>query len=169
MGGDVGYDGGKKVKGRKRHIVVDTLGLLLAVAVTSANLDDGTHASEVLGKLRQEDYPRLEVVLGDNKYRNNTLDAWLADNKVPWRVRVASKPEEKPGFVPVKVRWRAEQAFACLGRYRRLSKDYEYNTSSSEAWVQIAAISRMARRLHRDQSNKQAPFTYPKKDRCKPS
>src|SRR3954449_10623253 len=73
VGGVVGYDGGKKIKGRKRHVVVDTLGLLLAVAVTSANLDDGTHAPRVLGKLAAAQYPRLEVILADNKYHNQTL------------------------------------------------------------------------------------------------
>src|SRR5262245_27374059 len=70
IGRDVGYDGGKKIKGRKRHIVVDTLGLLLPVAVTAANLDDGTHAKAVLRKLERSKYPRLEVVYADNKYRN---------------------------------------------------------------------------------------------------
>jgi putative transposase len=77
VGGEHGYDGGKKVNGRKRHIVVDTLGLLLAVAVTAANLDDGTHAPEVLGKLPKEKFPRLRVAFGDNKYNNRTLDRWL--------------------------------------------------------------------------------------------
>src|SRR3954464_3347083 len=81
MGGDVGYDGGKKIKGRKRHILCDTLGLLLVVAVTAGNLDDGTHASKVLGKLDLEKYPRLRKIFGDNKYRNNELDRWLAATK----------------------------------------------------------------------------------------
>jgi putative transposase len=72
MGGPAGYDGNKKVKGRKRHIVVDTLGLLLAVVVTAANLDDGTYTPWVLAKLRREKFPRLEVVFGDNKYNNRT-------------------------------------------------------------------------------------------------
>src|SRR5262249_4093009 len=77
MGGPVGCDGGKKVKGRKRHLVVDTLGLLLAVAVTAANLDDGTHAWRVLGQLQPSSYPRLEVVFAGNKYNNRALDRWL--------------------------------------------------------------------------------------------
>src|SRR4051812_12201835 len=73
-GGEKGYDGGKRVKGRKRHLVVDTLGLLLAVAVTAANLDDGTHARRVLRKLERARYPRLGVIYADNKYRNKALD-----------------------------------------------------------------------------------------------
>src|SRR5262245_55652440 len=77
MGGDQGYDGAKKVKGRKRHIVTCTMGLLLAVAVTAANLDDGAGAHRVLGKLDAARFPRLEVVYGDNKYNNRALAAWL--------------------------------------------------------------------------------------------
>jgi len=73
MGGAVGYDGGKKIKGRKRHIVVDTMGFLLAVVVTAANLDDGTYAKLVLAKLKAEKYPRLKKIYADNKYNNKTL------------------------------------------------------------------------------------------------
>src|SRR3954462_2772244 len=72
MGGQVGYDGGKKIKGRKRHIVVDTMGLLLAVVVTAGSLDDGTHAPAVLGKLTETAFPRLKKVYADNKYNNKT-------------------------------------------------------------------------------------------------
>jgi putative transposase len=165
MGGDVGYDGGKKIKGRKRHIVVDTMGLLLAVAVTAANLDDGTHAPRVLGKLEAAQYPRLKVILGDNKYHNQTLKAWLRSQEVPYTIVVVTKAEGTPGFVPVKIRWVAERAIAWLGRCRRLSKDYEYETSSSETWIQIAAIQHMTRRLRPDMNNKQPPFKYPKKDK----
>ncbi len=163
MGGDKGYDGGKKIKGRKRHLVVDTLGLLLAVAVTAANLDDGTHASQVLGKLAAGQYPRLKVILADNKYHTQTLAKWLQSQGVPYTIEVVTKAEGTPGFVPVKIRWVVERAIAWLGRCRRLSKDYEYNTSSSEAWVQIAAIQQMTRRLRPDANNRQPQFQYPKK------
>jgi putative transposase len=162
MGGQAGYDGGKKTKGRKRHIVVDTLGLLLAVAVTAANLDDGTHASGVLGKLQAEKYPRLEVIFADSKYNNAAPDGWLAKTKAPYRIEVTSRPPGEGGFKPVKIRWVVEQAIACLNRYRRLSKDYEYHTSSSETWVHIAAISRMVRRLKPDSGNGLPAFKYPK-------
>jgi putative transposase len=161
MGGEVGYDGGKRVKGRKRHIVVDTLGLLLAVAVTAANLDDGTHAPLVLRKLGAASYPRLEVVYADSKYHNLALADWLRRSGAAYRVEVVSKPAGEPGFVPVKIRWVAEQAIACLGRCRRLSKDYEYRTDHSEAWVQIAAIQRMARRLCPNPNERQPKFKYP--------
>lgn len=163
MGGVVGYDGGKKIKGRKRHIVVDTLGLLLAVTVTAANLDDGTHAPRVLGKLKAAQYPRLEVILADNKYNNQTLEKWRRVQAVPYQIVVVMKAEGTPGFVPVKIRWVVERAIAWLGRCRRLSKDYEYNTTSSESWIQIAAIQQMTRRLRPDTNNGQPVFKYPKK------
>ncbi len=164
-GGQKGYDGGKRIKGRKRHLVVDTLGLLLAVAVTAANLDDGTHARCVLSKLERSRYRRLEVIYADNKYRNKALDKWLAKTEAPYRIEVSSKGKDEKGFVPIRLRWRAEQGIACLNRYRRLSKDYEYHTSSSEAWVQIAAIGRMVRRLQPDPEHPQPDFKYPKKHR----
>lgn len=162
VGGVVGYDGGKKTKGRKRHIVVDTLGLLIAVAVTAANLDDGTHASEVLGKLRRDQLPRLEVIYGDNKYNNRTLDQWLLDTHAPYRIEVSSNPTGEKTFKPLRIRWVVEQGHACLGRSRRLSRDYERTTTSSETWVKISAIQRMVRRLKPDPNNRQPKFQYPK-------
>jgi putative transposase len=163
MGGAVGYDGGKKIKGRKRHIVVDTLGLLLAVAVTAGNLDDGTHAAQVLEKVTAEKYPRLKKIFADNKYNNKTLQRWMADNQVPYEIEIAMKAKEEPGFKPVKIRWVVEQAHACQGRCRRLSKDYERLTSSSETWIQVSAIQRMLRRLRPDAKNRHAEFKYPSK------
>jgi putative transposase len=165
MGGCVGYDGGKKIKGRKRHILVDSLGLLLAVVVTAANLDDGTYASLVLAKLTPEQYPRLRKVFADNKYNNKTLQAWLAEQHVPYEIEVSVKEAKEPRFKPLKIRWVVEQSHACLGRCRRLSKDYERLTSSSETWIQLSAIQRMVRRLKPDPNNRQAAFKYPKKDK----
>ena len=162
LGGEVGYDGGKKIKGRKRHIVVDTLGLLLAVVVTAGNLDDGTHAPKVLGKLTPEKFPRLKKVYADNKYNNKTLQQWMSQNKVVYEIEINSKPGGE-GFKPIRIRWVVEQAHACHGRCRRLSKDYERKTSSSEAWVQLSAIQRMIRRLKPDPNNRQATFKYLKK------
>ena len=163
MGADVGYNGNKKIKGRKRPIILDTLGLLLTVTVTAANLDDGTHASKVLGKRDPASYPRLEVIFGDNKYTNETLKQWMQKNQIPYRIEIASKHESEKGFKPVKIRWVVEQAHACLGRSRRLSKDYERMSSSSETWVQISAIQRMLRRLKPDPRHPQAEFKYPNK------
>jgi putative transposase len=165
MGGCVGYDGGKKIKGRKRHILVDTLGLLLAVVVTAANLDDGTYASLVLAKLTPEKYPRLQKVFADNKYNNKTLQAWLRDRQVPYEIEISVKEAAEKRFKPLKIRWVVEQAHACHGRCRRLSKDYERRTSSSETWIQLSAIQRMLRRMKPDPNNRQAAFKYPKQDK----
>jgi putative transposase len=163
LGGAVGYDGGKKIKGRKRHIVVDTLGLLLAVVVTAGNLDDGTYAPLVLAKLKAEQYPRLKKVFGDNKYRNKTLDRWMTEQQVSYALEIGMKPTDEPGFKPVKIRWVVEQAHACHGRCRRLSKDYERLTTSSETWIQLSAIQRMLRRARPDRAHPQAAFKYPNK------
>jgi putative transposase len=163
MGGPSGYDGNKKVDGRKRHIVVDTLGLLMAVVVTTANLDDGTHAPKVLGKLTPEKFPRLEVIFADNKYNNRTLDKWLESTNAKFRIEIKMKPEDKPGFVPVRLRWVVERSHAWFGRCRRLTKDHEYNISSSETWVQISAIQQMIRCLKPNTEKPQAAFKYPKK------
>ena len=162
-GADRGYDGGKKVKGRKRHIIVDTLGLLLAVAVTAANCDDGTHAPAVLGKIAGGRHPRLTAVFADTKYHNRALYEWLYDSDATHTVEVVSRPDGQTGFEPIRIRWVVEQAIACLNRYRRLSKDYERTTASSEAWVQIAAISRLARRARRHKHSGDPEYKYPKK------
>lgn len=162
MGGVHGYDGNKKIDGRKRHIVVDSLGLLLAVAVTAANLDDGTHASGVLGKLPAAAFPRLEALFGDNKYNNRTLDRWMDEEEVGYHLELSSKPPDQAGFVPLKVRWVVERTFAWMGRYRRLSKDYEYETAHSEAWIQISMIHMMLRRLRPNTENPEPKFKYPK-------
>jgi putative transposase len=163
MGGDHGYAGDKKIRGRKRHIVVDCLGLLLAVAVTAANLDDGTHAPQVLGKVRAHAFPRLKVMFGDNKYNNHTLERWMERARVSYRLEVSSRPSDQKGFVPLKVRWVVERTFAWLGRYRRLSKDYEYKTEHSEAWVQVSTIHRMLRRLRPNTESPEPKFKYPNK------
>src|SRR3954454_6394431 len=99
VGGERGYDGGKKLTGVKRHIVVDTLGLLLVVAVSAASADDGTHAPEVLGRLTAGHRTRLAVVWADGKYRNHHLEGWLAGPGVGYRVEVVSRPPGSKGFV----------------------------------------------------------------------
>jgi putative transposase len=160
VGGEKGYDGGKKLKGRKRHILTDTMGFLIAVAVTAANLDDGTHAPEVLRKLDLSKLPRLLVVFGDNKYNNRSLDGWLSDTAAPYRVESVQSAKKAGRFEPQKLRWAVERTIAWLNRCRRLSKDYEYNTSASESWVKIAAIQQMTRRLKPNQISPQAEFKY---------
>jgi putative transposase len=160
VGGESGYDGGKKITGRKRHIVVDTLGLLLVVAVTAASADDGTAAQEVLGRLTPEHCTRLEKLWGDQKYRNNTLDKWLEQTKATYTVDVVSRPAGSVGYVKLAWRWVVERTFAWIGRYRRHSRDYERFTHSSEAMIKVSSIHRMLRFLRLSESAPSAPFKY---------
>ena len=146
-GKERGYDGGKKIKGRKRHLLVDTLGLLVAVLVTGANVDDGTAAPKLLEKISPVEYPRLETIFGDNKYRNHALNAWLAKDRPTWRLEIQSRPEGATGFTPVRKRWVVERTNAWNGRARRNSKDYERRPESSEAMIQLSNIHLMLRRL----------------------
>jgi putative transposase len=142
-----GYDGGKKIKGRKRHIVVDTTGLLLAVVVTSAAADDGETAPRVLGKLDPTQFPRLATLWGDNKYHNHNLNRWLAANGDRLTLDIVRPPKGTKGFTVLRCRWVVERTFAWLGRYRIHSKDYERLPDSSAAQVQISMIHLMLRRL----------------------
>jgi putative transposase len=159
VGGPHGYDGGKQLNGRKRHIIVDTLGLLLAVTVTAAAADDGTAAPRVLGKLTKEAFPRLKKLWADNKYHNHSLDAWMSEHG--WYViEVVSRPAGSKKFEVIKWRWVVERTFAWLGRCRIHSRDYERQTGSSEAQVQISMIQLMLRRLAGEKYK--APFRYPK-------
>jgi putative transposase len=162
IGGERGYDAGKKISGRKRHVVVDTSGLLMAVVVTAASADDGATAPQVLGQLDRSRFPRLEVVFADQKFHNRDLDAWLARHKKPFRVEVVKRPEGRRGFVLLPKRWVAERSFAWTGRDRRHSKDYEYHPASSGAWVRVSAIGQMLRRLAPDEQRKPIPFMYRK-------
>jgi putative transposase len=160
VGGERGYDGGKMITGRKRHMVVDSLGLLMAVLVTAASADDGSTAPRLLGQLDRHRFPRLETVWGDGKYRNRELDAWLERTRSRFRVEVVRRPEGSEGFVKLPKRWVSERTFAWRGRDRRHSKDYEWKPESSEAWVRVSSVGQMLRRLAPDESQKQAPFMY---------
>jgi putative transposase len=146
-GEERGYDQAKNVFGRKRHIVVDSLGLLLAVVVTAADVDDGRAAQTVFEDMPGRNYPRLRVVYGDNKYHNYELGDWLLVHRRPYRVQVVSRPPEAEGWVKLPKRWVVERTLAWLGYYRRLSKDYERLTETSATMVQISAIHHMLRRL----------------------
>ncbi len=146
-GGEHGYDGGKKINGRKRHILVDTMGLLLAVMVTTAALDDGSAAPLVVGRLDPKDYPRLQKLWGDNKYHNLNFRQWLAINRPGWELEVKTREPGVKGFAVLPKRWVVERTFAWQGRYRRHSRDYERRTDSSEAMIRISSLHLLLRRL----------------------
>jgi len=148
MGGpERGDDGGKKINGRKRPLLVDTLGLLLAVLITSAGLDDGVAALSLLGHVTPHDFPRLSTIFADQKYPNHALDAWMAEHRAGWRIEVKARPAGTPGFTPLAKRWVIERTNAWHGRYRRNSKDDERSTESSTAMIQISNIHLMLNRL----------------------
>jgi putative transposase len=160
-----GIDGGKKVKGRKRHILVDTLGLLIAVVVTAANVDDAKAAQDVFAQVRGRDFPRLEVVFADGKYHNYDLSDWLTRHRRPYDLEVVSRPVGTTGFKPLKVRWVVERTFAWLGKYRGLSKDYEHLPASSETVIRLAAIHHMLRRLAPNPAKRSERFRFKKRHR----
>jgi putative transposase len=158
-GGERGYDGGKKITGRKRHLAVDSLGLLLTVVVTSAAVDDAAAAPQVLKQLDAKSYPRLQTVWADSKYHNHALHAWKAKQaNLPWQLEVVKRPKDAKGFVLLPKRWVVERTNAWNGRARRLSKDYERRTDSSEAMIRIRAIDVLRRRMY--VTKRQAAFRY---------
>ncbi len=144
-GEERGYDAGKKITGRKRHIAVDTLGLVLTVVVHGAYWQDHDGAVCVLYNL-QDRFKRLKVVFADSAYGRNALPAWVGAT-FGWVLQTVLRPVGVKGFVVLPKRWIVERTFAWLARYRRTSKDYEKSTLSSEAFVYIAMINLMSRRL----------------------
>ncbi len=158
-----GFDNGKKVQGRKRHIVVDSLGVLLAVVITAADVDDAQAAMGCFEEMPGGCYPRLRVIWGDSKYHNYGLESWMAGQRLPYEVRVVSRPDDVAGWVKLPKRWVVERTFAWLGRYRRLSKDYEKRVDTSAAMVELSAVRQMLRRSGRTQAKVRFHYKRPRK------
>lgn len=146
-GEERGYDAGKKVTGRKRHIVVDTLGLILAVTVHAACWQDQLGACLVLGRL-QDKFRRLKVIFADSAYARDGLVETVKE-AFGWILQTVLRPVGVKGFVVLPKRWIVERTFAWISRCRRHSKDYERNPETSEAMVLITMINLMSRRLVR--------------------
>lgn len=144
-GGERGFDAGKKVSGRKRHIVVDTVGNLLEVVVHAANIQDYDGAKLVLEKLSQT-VSSLKKLWADGIYKKNGLVDWVRDS-LNIILDIVERDPAQVGFKVLPRRWVVERTFAWLGRYRRLSKDYEKCTESSEGMVYIASIHTMLKRI----------------------
>jgi putative transposase len=144
-GGERGYDAGKRVKGRKRHIVVDTVGNLLAVVVHAANIQDRDGAKLVFKRLCDATADSIEKIWADAGYRGKLID-WVNDQLEAVLEIVEKEPGQKT-FQVLPRRWVVERTFAWLGRFRRLSKDYEHCTHSSVGMIHIASIHTLMRRL----------------------
>lgn len=139
-----GYDAGKKVKGRKRHLLVDTLGLMLAVWMTPADVQDRDAAAAVM-PLAAEQFPTLQKVWADGGYEGPRMQATASEAGI--ELEVVKRSDQARGFVVLPKRWIVERTFGWLNRERRLSKDYERQEDSSEAFIHIGMTRLMLRRL----------------------
>lgn len=147
-GGVHGYDAGKRIKGRKRHIVTDTVGLLVALDVHSAGIQDRDGALNVLEAVAKR-YPMLRHIFADGGYAGPKLREALKQIG-RWTVQIVKRSDSAEGFEVLPRRWVVERTLAWLGRCRRLSKDWEKSVASAEAWVLIAHIRRVTRYLAKD-------------------
>ena len=146
-GGVSGYDAGKRIKGRKRHIITDTTGLLVGLEVHGAGIQDRDGAPDVLKAVGTR-YPMLRHIFADGGYAGPKLrDALKAIGR--WTVQIVKRSDTAEGFEVLPRRWVVERTFAWLGRCRRLSKDWEKSIASAEAWITIAHIRRVTRHLAR--------------------
>ena len=146
-GGPRGFDAGKKIKGRKRHIVTDTEGNLVGLLVHSADIQDRDGAVDVLASIRSL-YPWLRHVFADGGYAGDKLRDALAQMG-KWTIEIIKRSDVAKGFELLPRRWVVERTFAWLGRCRRLAKDFEATIESAAAWLLIAHIRRLTRRLVR--------------------
>lgn len=143
-GQDRGVDGGKKIKGRKRHIITDSTGLLLAVVVHAANLHDSKAAIDVI-KLLMGRFKRLVKILADGGYRGGLIEK--TKTSFGWILKVVLRTDQSTNFSVIPKRWVVERTFSWFESYRRLSKDFEYRTDTSETMIQLAMIKLMLNRI----------------------
>lgn len=144
QGGEVGYDGGKKIKGRKRHIFVDVVGLVLGIVVHKASTQDRDGAKLVFTRFKLQ-FPSIKKIWADGAY-GGKLISWVSDF-INWTLEIVKRPRNKKEFEVLPWRWIVERTFGWLNKYRRLSKDYEYLTDSSESMIYVAMSHIMLRRL----------------------
>jgi putative transposase len=146
-GGPRGFDTAKRIKGRKRHVVTDTQGFVLAVLVHAANIQDNHGAVPLLGLLRGT-FPKLRHIFADRIYRGDKLRNAIAEFG-RWTIEIVTRSERIGTFKPEPKRWVIERTFAWLGRNRRLAKDYERTIDSAQAWFLIASVRLLTRHLAR--------------------
>jgi putative transposase len=152
-----GRDNAKNVDGRKRHIVVDSMGLLLAVRVTAADVDDAAAAQDLFARLEGQPMSRVATMYADSKYHNYRLYEWVEANAT-WDLEIVRRPKDAEGWVTLPIRWTVEPTFAWLGRCRRLTVDREKSVLSSESFIKLAMIQLMVHRLK--PSNAEHEFRY---------
>jgi len=145
-GGERGFDGGKNVKGRKRHVMSDTVGNLLQVVVNAADTQDRVGAKAVIAKLQEQTIRAIKKIWADGSYSGAPFTQWIQET-LQATLEITKRPPNAQGFVVVPVRWVVERTLAWLGRYRCLSKDYEHCTKSSEGVIYVASIATMLKRL----------------------
>jgi putative transposase len=150
--GPRGYDGAKQITGRKRHLLVDTLGLVLMVVVTAANVSDRAGAQQVLSAA-QPTLPRVRRIWADGGYKGAALAAWVWGH-CRWLLEIVEHTVPLHYFAVLRWRWIVERTFGWLNRYRRLSKDYEQLPAHSEAVIRVAMINLMVQRLARHRATK---------------
>jgi transposase len=146
-GGPRGYDAGKKVKGRKRHLLTDTLGYLIAALIHSADIQDRDGAAALLAAIRSA-FPWLRHIFADAAYAGEKLEQALA-KLGQWTLEIIRRSDAVKGFQPLPRRWVAERTIAWLNRNRRLAKDFEATSESAHAWLMIASVKMLSRRLAR--------------------
>jgi len=139
-----GFDAGKKINGRKRHALVDTLGLVLRLKVLAASVQDRDGAKVLLDEIKDQ-MPRLQLIWADGGYRGKLI-AWVAET-CAWLLHIVLRKDDVKGFQVLPRRWVVERTFAWMGRHRRLSKDYERQAESAEAFCYYSMIHLMLRRL----------------------
>jgi len=145
---ETGFDGGKQVKGRKRHLMVDTLGLVMMVVVTAANVSDQKGACLIFERLAgvAQRIARLVRIWVDGSYKGVDFMKWVMDT-YRWILEVIKRPENTKGFILLPKRWVVERTFGWFNWYRRLSKDYEVLTETSETFIYVAMTRLLLRRL----------------------
>lgn len=152
-----GYDGAKKTTGRKRHVIVDTLGLILAVLVTAADVPDAEAARLLFARLTPRQKRRLKVIWADSAYERYELPQWVRQQH-RFQLVLVQRPDGVKGWVLLPKRWVVERTFGWLGWYRRHSKAYEKTVASCEAMIRISQVAQMLDRLRPKQS--EPAFTF---------
>jgi transposase len=156
-----GRDNHKNVNGRKRHIIVDSMGLLLAVLVTAADVDDAEAAKQAFERLEGQPMSQVKGMFADSKYHNMSLYEYVVENQ-QWKLEIVTRPEGVKGWVLLPKRWVVERTFSWLTKFRRLSVDREKTVKSSESFIKLAMIHLMLNRLKKFERDPEFKYRHGK-------